>query len=165
MPQLVMGAMGTASDHIGGYFACPGSAGRAACDRRGCVRPWHTAAAAARARPGDGPVRQQDAGSRSAEPGNACLGGGPAPTWPARLGQRRGTRNSWRQRAPGRYARPMEISPNWGNLPRFRVQVPPRTRKTVKSPLNQASPEHIIRTAGVSACCPPSRSLFRGGHR
>jgi hypothetical protein len=23
----------------------------------------------------------------------------------------------------GRYARPMEISPNWGNFPRFRVQV------------------------------------------
>jgi hypothetical protein len=27
----------------------------------------------------------------------------------------------------GRYPRPMEISPNWGNSPRLGVQVPPRT--------------------------------------
>jgi hypothetical protein len=29
----------------------------------------------------------------------------------------------------GRYAQPMEISPNWGNFPRLGVQVPPRTRQ------------------------------------
>src|SRR5260370_29996599 len=50
-------------------------------------------------------------------------------------------RRSAKRLAPagvGRYARPMEISPNWGNFPRLRVQVP---LGHVKSP-RAAVPRH-----------------------
>src|SRR5258708_9904286 len=37
---------------------------------------------------------------------------------------------------------PREISPLWGRIPCLRVQVPPRTPRTVKYPLKQRSEEH-----------------------
>jgi len=59
---------------------------------------------------------------------SVCLASGP-PQTSARCPIRAAAPNSKcvAPAAPGRYPRPMEISPNRGNFPRFRVQVPPRT--------------------------------------
>jgi hypothetical protein len=89
----------------GGYFACPASVGGAEPDRRG-------------------PARSHDAGFQS-----AAVPGAPAPgRADPNPGLRAGTERECLAPAhPERYGRPMDISPNRGNIPCFRVQVPPRT--------------------------------------
>ena len=103
------------------------------------------------------------------------------PAWPSRpaaqLWKRDGTRNSWRPRALGRYARAMEISPNWGNFPQFRVQVPPRTQlhvshlrlfpRSLSWVGNAAGQRHgsssPSRTLTLCACCDAVRPAIDPG--